>query len=563
MELAQDGLAPRGKSADFPLSFDAARRGLCAPRIRRRAGICSDSQHCARLVSSMPKSLFSLAFLALFTATASQPSGSRTYYVDSITGNDANSGLSATQPWKSLDKVNATTFGPGDRILVKAGTAYNGQLRPQGSGNAQSPIVIDMFGQGEKPLIAAQGNFHEALLLKNQEYWEVGNLQFSNMGPAREPFRYGVRVMSWDYGAVHHIHLKNLFVHDVNGSLIKKDAGEGHGIVWENGGDKVRSRFDGLLIENCHLVRTDRNGICGYVPYRDKKSLSAGVIIRKNLLEDIGGDAIKVWGCDRALVEYNTVRGARMRCDDYAAGIWPWSSDNTVIQFNEVSGVKGTKDGEAFDSDGFSTNTTFQYNYSHDNDGGFMLICCKDSIKTVVRYNISQNDHTRLFHMGGPIKDIAIYNNVFYVGKGIGLDLFLWQGDGKDWAEDTTVSNNIFYIDGTASNAAGTKRKPVDDGTFFTQPGVGGATKVTFRNNLFFGNFKDVPAEWQALQFDPLLSKPGSGGQGLGSLQGYRLRKGSKSVGAGVPIAGNGGRDFWGNAVPAGKNPAVGVHEQR
>ena len=27
--------------------------------------------------------------------------------------------------------------------------------------------------------------------------------------------------------------------------------------------------------------------------------------------------------CDGALVEYNIVRGARTRCDDYAAGIWP------------------------------------------------------------------------------------------------------------------------------------------------------------------------------------------------------------------------------------------------
>jgi len=511
----------------------------------------------------MPKFLICFSFLALLAATAAPSSGSKTYYVDSSTGNDANGGLSAAQAWQSLDKVNDTTFSPGDRILFKAGLIYHGQLHPRGSGSAQSPIVIDMFGSGDKPLIAAEGKFHEALLLRNQEYWEVTNLQFSNMGPTREPFRYGVRVMSWDYGTVHHIHLKNLFVHDVNGSLIKKDAGEGHGIVWENGGAKVRSRFDDLLIENCHLVRTDRNGICGFVPYRDKQLLSTGVVIRKNLLEDIGGDAIKVWGTDHALVEYNVVRGARMRCDDYAAGIWPWSSDNTLIQFNEVSGLKGTKDGEAFDSDGFCTNTTFQFNYSHDNDGGFMLICCKDSIQTVVRYNISQNDHTRLFHMGGPIKDIAIYNNTFYIGKDIDLDLFLWEGGGKDWAENTTVSNNIFYADGTGRNAAGMKRKPVDDGTFITQPGVGGATKITFRNNLFFGSFKDVPAEWQALQLDPLLNKPGSGGEGLDSLQGYQLRSGSKAAGAGVPIPDNGGRDFWGNPVPAEKKPTVGAHEPR
>ena len=514
-------------------------------------------------MNAMAKSLICFSLLAFFAATAEASTSPGTYYIDSTSGKDSNDGRSMQQAWKSLDKVNAVPFGPGDRILFKSGTLYSGQLHPQGSGSAQSPIVIDCYGPGEKPSIAAEGKFHEALLLKNQEYWEVNNLQFSNTGQMREAFRYGVRVMSWDYGTVHHIYLKDLFVHDVNGSLIKKDAGEGHGIVWENGGAKVRSRFDDLRIENCHLVRTDRNGICGFVSYRDKQLLSTGVVIRKNLLEDIGGDAIKLWGTDHALVEYNVVRGARMRCDDYAAGIWPWSSDNTVIQFNEVSGLKGTKDGEAFDSDGFCTNTTFQYNYSHDNDGGFMLICCKDSIKTVVRYNVSQNDHTRLFHMGGPIKDIAIYNNTFYVGKGIDLDLFLWEGGGKDWANNATVSNNIFYVDGMGRNAAGLKRKPVDDGTFITEPGVSGATRITFRNNLFFGNFEDVPAEWRALQFNPQLNTPGSGGEGLGSLEGYRLGKGSEAIGAGVPIADNGGRDFWGDPVPQAGSPAVGAHEPR
>ena len=117
----------------------------------------------------MLKQLSPIAFLALLTATAAQAGGPRTIYIDGAAGKDANTGLSETQPWKSLDKVNATTFAPGDRILFKAGATYNGQLHPLGSGNAQSPIVIDRFGEGDKPLIAAEGKFHEALLLKNQE----------------------------------------------------------------------------------------------------------------------------------------------------------------------------------------------------------------------------------------------------------------------------------------------------------------------------------------------------------------------------------------------------------
>jgi hypothetical protein len=513
----------------------------------------------------MHKPLIPIAASALLVLAACHSGGPRSYYVDGSSGDDARSGRSESSAWKSLDKVNVTVFQPGEKILFKAGTAYQGQLHPRGSGTVALPIVVDMYGHGEKPLIAAQGKFHEALLLQNQEYWEVNNLQLTNTGPVPDTVRYGARVMSWDYGTAHHIYLRNLDVHDVNGSNVKRDDGEGDGILWQNGGDKVKSRFDDLLIEGCHLVRTDRNGICGYVPYpKDpgKWFPSLHVVIRGNLLEDIGGDAIKVEGSDHALVEHNIVRGARRRCNDYAAGIWPWASDNTVIQFNEVSGMMGTKDGEAFDSDGYCTNTIIQYNYSHDNEGGFQLICCTDSIQTTVRYNISRNDHTRLFHMGGPIRDVAIYNNLFYTGKGIDIDLFLWEGGREPWADHTTVSNNIFYADGTGRNSTAIRRQHVDDGTFIRQPGVGRATRIVFQNNVFYGNFKDVPAAWMALRFDPLLKQPGSGGDSFDSLAGYQLQGGSPAIAAGVPLPDNGGRDFWGNKVLEGKKPCAGAYEK-
>jgi hypothetical protein len=87
------------------------------------------------------------------------------------------------------------------------------------------------------------------------------------------------------------------------------------------------------------------------------------------LLEDIGGDGIKLWGTNGGLIERNIIRGARMRCGtgEAAAGIWPFESDDTVIQFNQVSGMKGTQDGQAYDSDYGCRRTLFQYNYSYQN----------------------------------------------------------------------------------------------------------------------------------------------------------------------------------------------------
>lgn len=79
------------------------------------------------------------------------------YYVDSAGGSDSNTGSSETQAWKTLDKVNATVFQPGDRILFKAGGVWTGTLSPQGSGSEGSPIQIDRYSEGAKPLIAGEG----------------------------------------------------------------------------------------------------------------------------------------------------------------------------------------------------------------------------------------------------------------------------------------------------------------------------------------------------------------------------------------------------------------------
>jgi hypothetical protein len=486
------------------------------------------------------------------------PAAGSTYYVDSA-ASGANDGASEATAWTSLDKVNGRTFGAGDRILFKAGARFRGQLRLRGSGAEGQPVVVDMYGSGDEPLIAAEGRFHEALLIENASYWEIGNLQLTNLGPARATFRYGVRVRAWDYGVMRHIHLKNLYVHDVNGSLVKKDAGEGHGIVWENGGAKIKSRFDDLLIADCRLERTDRNGICGYTPYRSPSlgNRSSRVVIRHNTLEDIGGDGIKVWGTDGAVVEHNVLRGARMRADDYAAGIWPWDSDDTVIQFNEVSGLKGTKDGEAFDSDAFTRNTLLQYNYSHDNDGGFLLMCCSDNTGTVVRYNISERDRARLFHMADGNESLTIYNNVFYIAQDTDVALFLWTGSGTAWTHGVRIVNNIFYADGTGRNLTGQKRKPVDDGTFSSVPGFGGSKGIVFENNLLYGNFRDIPEEWKKMMADPKFVAPGHGPEG------YRLRADSPAAGAGIAVENSGGRDFFGNAVPPGAKPSIGVSEPR
>jgi hypothetical protein len=515
------------------------------------------------------KSTVPVLFLILFHICLSGSAASAAdYYLDSVKGNDANSGHSRHAAWRTLDNLNRTVFKSGDKILFAAASQYTGQFAPKGSGNGIAPIIIDLFGGTRKALIDGRGQVEAPLLLRNVEYWMVRNLELTNEDPAAGKRRYGVLIQAENCGTLHDIHLKELFIHDIRGSLKKSDRDEGFGILWENWGDKTQSRFDGLLIENCRLLRCDRSGIGGWSGHQDRRQgqwfPSLKVVIRKNLLEDIGGDCIKPEGCDGALVEHNRVDRGRQRCTDAAAGIWPWASDSTVIQYNEVSGIKGTFDGQAFDSDDNCRNTLFQFNYSHDNDGGFMLICSvgkqlKDGQvtylgleNTTIRYNISQNDGSggmppferrpRIIHIAGSARNTWIYNNVFFTRKGLST-YFIHNTEYEGWAEEVHLLNNIII-------AAGELKYD-----------LGSNTRFDFRKNAFFGNHVKPPEDTQAISTDPLLEAAGSGGIGLNTLNGYRLLAGSPCIGTAVPIPGNGGKDFWGSPVKPDGPSSVGAQE--
>ena len=90
-----------------------------------------------------------------------------------------------------------------------------------------------------------------------------------------------------------------------------------------------------------------------------------------------------------------------------------------------------------------------EYNYSHDNEGGFILLCSSNrSSDNIVRYNLSVNDgcvaNSQVIMMYGTnTYDVSFYNNTFIYGN----TPFVRQAhqSSGDNASNISFKNNIIF----------------------------------------------------------------------------------------------------------------------
>ncbi|WP_253182859.1 right-handed parallel beta-helix repeat-containing protein [Streptococcus suis] len=485
----------------------------------------------------------------------------KTFYIDSLGGNDSNNGETENSAWKSFEQLRKKSFVAGDRILIKRGSRFVGEsafLTFKGSGSQNTPILISSYGEGELPLLEGQGKIENVIKLYNQEFITIENLEITNLDPNfstsfelnsnnnRTKSLRGLHVVAEDYGVVHDINIRNLYIHDINGNLSSKWNG---GIFFDVYGTTIPTKYDGILIENNYLERVDRSGIklvgstWANQNLKNNKNVplnwypSTNVVVRGNRIEKAGGDSLTVRDTDGALIEYNISADARYQNTGYNAGIWPFQASNTVIQYNESFRTHGVQDGQGLDLDHISNNSVMQYNYSHDNEGGFMLIMnWYEQTSPTVRYNISQNDKDKIFELArGGAQGTAIYNNTIYsdsklTGRAGVIDMP--STSGGTGVKDIFLFNNIFYF--------------VDGEKMLVEASDAGKYKdnIHFYNNAYVG--VEVPNDPRAITEGIELNGIGTGpidnksmiantGKYLtGQLDGYKIPFNSVLANSGV-----------------------------
>lgn len=540
-----------------------------------------------------------------------QSPGNTTYYLDSENGSDDNDGTTPETAWRTVKKASAMVYAPGDKILLKSGSVFTGQLWPKGSGEEGNPIEISWYGYTDpetspKPIINGNklvrvAKRHGTVLLVNQEYWEIRNLEITNDDDFSvdcytgtvDDNADGVCVVieadllpgENDDRIMNHIYVEDCYIHDIDSPTHKWLNVFSGGVTFNVYGSKLykSSYFQDVRIANNRIVKCDLLAIpaCfnampmdGFQDMLEEwDGFSKDIYIGHNYTEDIGQGSIDITDSKNVVAEYNVVNGHAKRYSAVCVALYPWRTENCVMQYNEVyGGAAQNQDGTAFDFDAGLKDCVYQYNYTHDNPCGWMLYMGRND-NDIARYNLSieNGDWIIKYFLFSNSSPSYFLNNVFIYDSA--RTRF---HEGTFFGQPAYFYNNIFYNTNTEKTSSWFSPKldsngqPVldENGNVIYNYGT-----AEFYNNCFYEasgiHAPDEPQDAHKITTDPMFKGPFTVGQEIDNhkLNGFeyadrfQLQENSPLIDAGAFIPQLGKQDFFGTPLYYGAAPDIGIHE--
>jgi len=431
-------------------------------------------------------------------------------YFVAPSGDDHAAGTSPEAAWRSVARVNASSFRPGDQILFQANQDFRGNLRlaQNSAGQSNAPVTISSFGVGHAKLLAGR---ETGITIENAGWVTISNLTVLGDGSSNN-IGYGILFDNRldEFRRLEHVGLENVEVagFGVFGVLISgKQAG-----------------FNHVRVAGCDLHDNLRGGmeIAGRLPWDSPLYAHADVEVVRCAAHHNSGDPLYEKNhSGSGMVLYQVDGGRFEECRAWAngqlcqhgnggVGIWSCACRGVVIQRCEsYENRTHGGDGGGFDLDGGSIDCVLQYNYSHDNDGPGLMVytyayASHADRDCIVRFNVSDNDSRRsrsyaglwVRSDGSGITGLRVYNNTVRVGP---------------W------SNQAAYVDGNGVEAE--FRNNILVGCAGASPLVveHPHEKLRFLNNLYWAKDAPFKLHW--------------GGQTYTGLSGWRRAAGLESSG--------------------------------
>ena len=524
-----------------------------------------------------------------------------TYFISSSLGNDSNSGLSLQNPIKTISRLNAFNFYPGDSILFKSQDTFHGMFWLKGSGDLTHPIVVDTYGGIEKAIINGDG-YQSSILLYNDDYISINNLEIfnynshldslgnikllpgfsgsSNTWGSGKNIRFGIKIVA-SSRSLTGFSMNNLKIHDIYPSpVLSQNTHKGYGIKFETQSDTVNSLLN--IISNVEISHSDFSQTGHYGIWIKSIGLN-NIDSVKNTdfqildcnFENTGGSGFVPNKSKNILVQNcsfnHTGSSLDSRMWKRGSGLWTFDCKDVIVQHNYFMNAHGPQDSYGAHIDYGNENVVFQYNYSYNNEGGFVEIL-GDNINCGYRYNISVNDGYRLdpnninWNKKGKIFWISnycgsgprcpnvgsfIYNNTVFLNDTLNPEIYFWPNIG-----DVHLYNNLIYV-----GSYGNKIPTLLQNTSNT---------LNISHNIFFDSSRiDLDSDLlnNAIFEDPHLVNASS--QGVNDPLLYKIQNNSIAIGNGKLISGsndstnylnnNGGKDYFGNLVSNTSPPNIGA----
>lgn len=534
--------------------------------------------------------------------------GNTCYFVDSA----ASDGGTGTQdkPFNSLDSINAITFGPGDKILIKSGSTFTGQLYPKGSGSEEAPIIIDMYSGDTKPYIDGNGRSSSAspgttattpfgqaaaaVYLLNSEYIEINNLEVSNWsgttdwsatisGGADGAERSGIRVEATGGGTFNHIYIKNCYVHDVRGvnkqnySWSVKPVSGGSTFF----GGRVTHRTGGINFvsytgRDTTSSEAGTNGNAGAIT-DDMPTIFNDILINGNTIERAQANGITTTNYrgeldDRThrhtnvVITNNTISGVTR------SGIITLYTSGVLVDGNDVSDFQQVT---AADDYGYGCGiwadraNDLLYQNNHVYDGNTTADGEAFNFDDMTENGILQNNYSHNNTGGGILLHIrsGSYNRGHTIRYNLSVnDAFTFSGSNVDGSSAPDQWQAWLFLVGDSDGGAYLEDASVHNNTvvntyatrIFTARETSATADIDFTNNVFY-----YPGQ------DMVYGANSSGGNGSGSYRAL-FTNGSKTTAqnnlfavysSSVAVPTNSASGFTNNIYSYGTdvNPLVGI----
>jgi hypothetical protein len=421
---------------------------------------------------------------------APMAAGSR-HYVDAARGRDSNPGTSPGRAWRTLARVDASSYRGGDAILLRGGQRFRGTIC-LGAANlrATSParrLTIGSYGGGRATIAAPRRT--DGIAAINVAGVRVSGVDMvGRRDPCTEDVNSGYR-----YGSAG----IRMEADDINGTLAQGlridhvDVSRFcNGIVVASDDDE--SRIAHVRVSAVRAHDNDDAGVWAYDQANTRHSIRDVSVTNTRAYRNHAQGGIVLFGVDGGTVS----RSVAFDNAKVAGGVGIWAFDATRILFAHNESYRNgrralTADGDGFDFDLGVSDSVMEHNYSHDNGGVGFLVCSCDEGESfyrihniVIRSNLSRNDgssgQSSLYVYGGsPMTGVKIFFNRVdsAVGSGPLVDVTGCRSCDADLVDDAIPGGPYTSVEMRANTFVSWGDKPL----LRVHPGR--AAQLVFRQN--------------------------------------------------------------------------------